>query len=70
VPTPAAQEAEPDVDHLRDLMWQVYEDLGEAAAKGRLAAKEIPARRDWSTVLRALGDTLDGLGVDVPALSG
>lgn len=62
VPTPHAEEADADVAHLRDLMWRVYSDLGEAQVKGKLAATTIPASYDWSVTLRRLGRALFGIG--------
>lgn len=63
VPTADAEEADADVEHLRELMWRVYTDLDEACAKGQLAAIAIPSGWDWSVALRRLGDALTGVGV-------
>ncbi len=63
VPTPEAQEADIDVRHLRELLWRVYNDLGEARAKGKLAATIIPRGWDWNIAVRRLADALDEAGL-------
>lgn len=44
--------ADPDVDHLKELMWHVYTQREEARRKGELAARTIPALSDWTNVCR------------------
>ncbi|MGH3797627.1 MAG: hypothetical protein ACRDSP_22380 [Pseudonocardiaceae bacterium] len=63
MPTPHAEEADADVEHLRGLMWQVYSDLDAAQAKGKLAATVIPASCDWRVSLRRLGQALSAIGI-------
>jgi glycosyltransferase involved in cell wall biosynthesis len=60
---PDAQEAEPDVEHLKQLMWRVFEDPQEARAKGQLASAVIPSKCDWDLVLGRLLDTLGAAGI-------
>lgn len=50
--------AEPDVAHLKQLMWRVYTDRDEARRKGELAARTIPGMCDWTKVLRRMEDML------------
>ncbi|HEX2273111.1 MAG TPA: glycosyltransferase [Acidimicrobiales bacterium] len=44
--------AEPDHDHLRFLMRQVYDDPAAAALKGQAAAQEVAARYSWEEAAR------------------
>ncbi|MGH3853346.1 MAG: glycosyltransferase [Pseudonocardiaceae bacterium] len=64
VPTAYAEEADADLEHLQETMWRVYTNLGEARAKGMLAATAIPAGWDWSVALRRLREALAGVGID------
>ena len=65
IPTVNAQEAEPDIQHLKELMWRVYSDPEEARGKGLLASSVIPSKCDWSSSLRRLFAGLVSVGLDV-----
>lgn len=54
--------AEPDAQHLRDLMRHVYEHPEEARAKGMAAAAEVAATRTWDHAAAAVRDRLLYLG--------
>lgn len=64
--TPAAQEADADVDHLKGLMLRVYTRLDEAERMGRLGAEIVPARCSWQAVLPRLWGALAGVGIEMP----
>lgn len=65
VPTVNAQEAEPDVHHLKELMWRVFSNPQEAGGKGRLASSVIPSRCDWNVTLRRFLADLVMVGLDI-----
>lgn len=46
--------AEPDVEHLRHLLREVYEQRDEAARRGAAAAREIAARWTWRHAARRI----------------
>jgi glycosyltransferase involved in cell wall biosynthesis len=43
--------ADPDLEHLKELMWHVYTHRYEAKRKGELAARTIPAMCSWDAVM-------------------
>jgi glycosyltransferase involved in cell wall biosynthesis len=67
----AAHHAEVSADHLADVIWHIWNNRAEAAAKARLAADIIPKMCDWQVVIEALfrriGDTVAGPGPEVAA---
>lgn len=65
VPTARSHEAEPDFEHLKELMWRVYSDPECAGSKGRLASSVIPIRCDWNAAFSRLMTGLIAAGVDL-----
>jgi glycosyltransferase involved in cell wall biosynthesis len=53
-PPRTAMNARADVEHLKELMWHVYNNREEAAKKGRIAAGVIPAMCNWESVMTRL----------------
>ncbi len=50
-PGKKAQNARASKEHLKELMWKIFNNRFEARERGELAARTIPAMCDWSTVL-------------------
>lgn len=48
------QWAEPDIDHLRQLMRHVYEDRAEAKEKGLQAARTVAAKWTWAEAAKRI----------------
>ncbi|HUG14769.1 MAG TPA: glycosyltransferase [Thermomicrobiales bacterium] len=61
----AARWAEPSVDHLRQLMRQVFEDRDDAAARGALASEQIRASFSRERVAALVIERLEASGVTV-----
>lgn len=53
--------ADPDPDHLRDLLRHVYEHRDEAAAKGRRAAAEMATNWSWGRAAARINERLEAL---------
>jgi glycosyltransferase involved in cell wall biosynthesis len=51
--------AEPDVDHLRELMRSLYEDRDAARERGRMAAQAVRERWTWERPAKQIRDELD-----------
>lgn len=64
-PTMAAEEADADIEHLKELMCRVYTDLGEADRMGRRAAEVVPATCSWQAVLPRLRHALAEVGIPI-----
>jgi glycosyltransferase involved in cell wall biosynthesis len=62
--------AEPDVEHLVELMWQVYTDRAEARRKGELAARTLPGLMGWDSVVTNLVSTLTRVSPGGPPTGG
>jgi glycosyltransferase involved in cell wall biosynthesis len=54
--------ADPDPEHLRHLLRQVYEDREEARRRGAAAAAEMAQRWTWGHVARRIVDRLQAVG--------
>ncbi len=54
--------ADPDPEHLRHLLREVYENRDEARRRGAAAAREMAARWTWGHTARAIVDRLDAIG--------
>lgn len=52
---------DPDADHLRWLLRQVYENRDEARAKGRAAAEEVAAKWTWQRAAERIASRLHQL---------
>jgi GT2 family glycosyltransferase len=50
--------AEPDVEHLRQLLRQVYENRDEARARGQAAAREMAAHWSWDAAAERIVERL------------
>jgi hypothetical protein len=55
--------ADPDPEHLRHLLRRVYENRGEAAARGAAAAREMAQRWTWDHAAGKITARLAALGV-------
>lgn len=53
--------ADPDPDHLRHLLREVYENRDEASRRGQAAADEVAARWTWGTTARKIVERLAAL---------
>lgn len=58
---PGASWANPDPDHLRFLLREVYENRIEAGRRGRRAAEEIASRWTWRHTARKIIARLEAL---------
>jgi len=56
------QWADPDIDHLKALMRQVYENPEEARARGAKAAAAVAAKYTWKHCAQRILDRLEKLG--------
>lgn len=67
----AAHDARVSIEHLKQVIWHVYTNRGEARQKGELAAQVIPKMCDWPVVVeslfRRIGDQVAGPGPEVAA---
>ena len=59
------QWAEPEVEHLRGLLRQLYEHPDDARAKGRRASTRVHAAWTWDRVARQLREDLDLLAAGI-----
>lgn len=48
---PEGRAAQPRIEHLKTLMWEVYTDRQMAKSKGDLAARTLPAMVGWDSVV-------------------
>jgi hypothetical protein len=55
--------ADPDPEHLRALLREVYEDRDEARRRGVAAAAEVRANRTWDHTARLIEDRFRGRGL-------
>ena len=55
--------SEPDGDHLRHLLREVYENRDEARRRGLAAAEEVRARWSWANTARKIVGRLETIGV-------
>jgi glycosyltransferase involved in cell wall biosynthesis len=53
--------AEPDPEHLRSLLREVYENRGEARRRGDAAAREVAERWTWAAAARKIVERLDAI---------
>jgi GT2 family glycosyltransferase len=54
--------ADPDPEHLRHLLRDIYEDREEARRRGAAAAREIAERWTWAHTAQAIVGRLDAIG--------
>ncbi len=54
--------ADPDPEHLRHLLREVYENRDEARRRGQAAAKEVAARWSWQSTARKIVTRLEAIG--------
>jgi len=54
--------ADPDPDHLRHLLREVYENREEARRRGQAAAAEVAARWSWKMTARKIVERLETIG--------
>jgi hypothetical protein len=54
--------ADPDGDHLRALLREVYEKRDEARRRGLAAAGEMAARWSWRSAARRIKERLNAIG--------
>jgi len=54
--------ADPDIDHLKQLMRHVYENRDEASQKGRLAAERIASKWTWDHAAKRIKERLLEVG--------
>ena len=54
--------ADPDPEHLRHLLRQVYEDRVEASRRGAAAAAEVAERWSWSATGKKIRERLAAIG--------
>lgn len=54
--------ADPDPDHLRQLLREVYENRDEAARRGQAAAREMASRWTWRHAAQRIVERLDAIG--------
>ncbi len=54
--------ADPDPEHLQQLLREVYEDRGEARRRGRLAAAEVAEKWTWDATARRIVERLEAIG--------
>jgi GT2 family glycosyltransferase len=57
------QWADPDPEHLRWLLRQVYENHDEARQRGAAAAREMAAEWGWGAAARRIVDRLEAIGM-------
>lgn len=66
-----AHDARVSVEHLKEVIWHIWNNREEARRKGALAAQTIPAMCDWQVVIerlfRRIGDVVTGPGPEVAA---
>jgi GT2 family glycosyltransferase len=55
--------ADPDPDHLRHLLREVYENQDEARRRGAAAAREMATRWTWRNAAKKIVARLDAIGV-------
>jgi GT2 family glycosyltransferase len=53
--------AEPDAEHLRQLLRQIYEQRDEARARGQVAAREMAARWTWKAAAQRIVERLTAI---------
>lgn len=53
--------ADPDPEHLRHLLREVYEDRGEARRRGLAAAREMAERWTWQSAVRKITQRLEAV---------
>jgi glycosyltransferase involved in cell wall biosynthesis len=54
--------ADPDPDHLRHLLREVYENRDEARRRGQAAAAEVASRWTWQNTARKIIERLEAIG--------
>ena len=56
--------ADPDPEHLRHLLREVYENRAETQQRGRQAAREMAQRWTWSQAAQKIVERLDAIAAD------
>ncbi len=54
--------ADPDLEHLRHLLREIYENRDEARRRGQAAAAEMAARWSWTMTARKIIERLEAIG--------